>query len=364
MNSSSNNIWFLMARSLSGEATEEESLQLKECMQKNPALQKGFDYIKKSWSHQRIENSVSTSDEIAESKKISRILQLARVEEAVKSTSPHFTFHITSKLVMKYAAFLIICVSIYIIRSQIKSYEVKPEKLVTQNGSRSRTILPDGSTVWLNAGSKIFYEKDFCKTTREIRLEGEAFFDVIKEPGRPFIVHTGGIDIKVLGTAFNVKSYPEDKSVETTLLRGLVQVTKAGQSKSVPILLHPHQKLIVDKILVDQLPSPVAGSYNSKIPTKDFIVVPLNEQQNENERPEIAWIYNRLEFRGLNFEELAKKLERWYNVSIVFEDETVRKLNFNGSFENETVEQAFEALQTANKFNYKINGHEILVKSP
>jgi len=363
MNSSPNDIWFLMARSLSGEATEEEGQQLKECMQLDPSLQKGFEYIKKSWSHQRIPDSISPSEEIAESKKISRILQLARVEEAVKSDTPHFKFHIRPKLLMKYAAFLLICASIYIMRSHIKSEEIKPERLVTKNGSRSRTILPDGSTVWLNAGSKIFYDKDFSKATREIRLEGEAFFDVIKEPGRPFIVHTGGIDIKVLGTAFNVKSYPEDKSVETTLLRGLVQVTKAGQSKSEPILLHPHQKLIVDKILVDQLPSQLEGKNNSKIPAKDFMVLPLDEQQNENERPEIAWIYNRLEFRGLNFEELAKKLERWYNVSIVFEDETVKKLNFNGSFENETAEQAFEALQAANKFTYKINGHEILVKS-
>lgn len=364
MKSSPNDIWFLMARSLSGEATEEESQLLKESLLRDPALQKGFECIKESWSHQRSEDNVSSPDDVTESKKISRILQLARVEESVKINSPRFAVHITLKSLMKYAAFVIFCVSIYIIRNQIKSSELKPEKLVTRNGSRSRTILPDGSTVWLNAGSKIFYEKDFSKATREIRLEGEAFFDVVKEAGRPFIVHTGGIDIKVLGTAFNVKSYPEDKSVETTLLRGLVQVTKAGESKSAPILLHPHQKLIVDKILVDQLPTQVTGGDNNKIPAKDFIILPLSETQNENERVETAWIYNRLEFRGLNFEELAKKLERWYNVSIVFEDNAVRQLNFNGSFENETIEQAFEALEVANKFTYKINGHEILVKSP
>ena len=99
----------------------------------------------------------------------------------------------------------------------------KAEKLLSTKGSRSRSLLPDGTTVWLNAGSKLYYENDF-NGTREVRLEGEAFFDVVKQTDRPFIVHTSGIDIKVLGTAFNVKSYPEDKTVETTLYRGLVQV--------------------------------------------------------------------------------------------------------------------------------------------
>ena len=81
----------------------------------------------------------------------------------------------------------------------------------TQPGSKSKIQLPDGSTVWLNAGSKLTYTKDFGKEIREVTLIGEAFFDVTKMKEKPFIIHTSSINIKVLGTAFNVKAYPEDK---------------------------------------------------------------------------------------------------------------------------------------------------------
>ena len=123
----------------------------------------------------------------------------------------------------------------------------KQEIIEAQNGSRSRSVLPDGSTVWLNAGSKLYYENDFTGATREVRLEGEAFFDVVKKTDRPFIVHTSGIDIKVLGTAFNVKSYPEDKTVETTLYRGSVKVFRHEESETGAIHLKPNEKLILSK---------------------------------------------------------------------------------------------------------------------
>ena len=109
--------------------------------------------------------------------------------------------------------------------------EDSTKTLSAENGSRTRTILPDGSTVWVNAGSHISFDNDFKGQTREVTLNGEAYFDVVKNPKQPFIVHVSGYDIRVLGTAFNVKSYPGDKTIETTLLRGLVQVTKQGETK-------------------------------------------------------------------------------------------------------------------------------------
>ncbi|HLG40124.1 MAG TPA: DUF4974 domain-containing protein, partial [Chitinophagaceae bacterium] len=89
----------------------------------------------------------------------------------------------------------------------------------------------------------------------------------------------------------------------------------------------------------------------------------IDSTKKENERIETAWVYNRLEFRGDNFEELARKLERWYNVTIVFTDEKVKQLTVRGSFEKETVEQAFVALKEGFPINFKINNHEIFVGS-
>jgi transmembrane sensor len=238
------------------------------------------------------------------------------------------------------------------------------ETIITQNGSRTRSLLADGTTVWLNVGSKLYYENDFNGATREVRLEGEAFFDVVKQPGRPFIVHTSGIDIRVLGTAFNVKSYPEDKTVETTLYRGSVQVLRQEDAAGKAIQLIPNHKLILPKQAAIET---TKLSEDKRLSAKETVIpfiTPIDSTKKESERIETAWRYNRLEFEGDNFEEAAKKLERWYNVTIVFRDERVKQLNgVTGSFESETVAQAFEALKELYPINFKINNHEIFVES-
>ena len=239
------------------------------------------------------------------------------------------------------------------------------ETIITQNGSRTRSLLADGTTVWLNGGSKLYYENDFNGATREVRLEGEAFFDVVKKPNRPFIVHTSGIDIKVLGTAFNVKSYPEDKNVETTLYRGLVQVLRHEDAAGKAIQLIPNHKLILPKQAAIETTKLSEDKRLSLKEPASLFITPIDSTKKESERIETAWRYNRLEFVGDNFEEVAKKLERWYNVTIVFTDEEVKQLTgVMGSFETETVAEAFAALKEAYPIKFKIiNNHEIFVES-
>jgi transmembrane sensor len=114
----------------------------------------------------------------------------------------------------------------------------------TKKGSKSHIVLPDGTNVWLNADSKIIYPGNFQGETREVSLVGEAFFDVVKNVNKPFIIHTGTMDVKVLGTAFNVRSYPGEMTTEASLLRGLIEVTLNGTEKK-KILLKPNEKLTV-----------------------------------------------------------------------------------------------------------------------
>jgi ferric-dicitrate binding protein FerR (iron transport regulator) len=239
------------------------------------------------------------------------------------------------------------------------------EILVAKNGSRTRSLLADGTTVWLNAGSKLFVENDFNGATREVLLEGEAFFDVVKKPGQPFIVHTSGIDIKVLGTAFNVKAYVEDTAVETTLYRGIVQVFRQDDAVTKPIELRPNEKLVLPKkAATEEIKVSVKSSSTVIEAMPRFVITHIDSTKKEDERIETAWVYSRLEFRGDKFEELAQKLERWYNVTIIFTDEKVKQLHFNGSFEKETVEEAFAALKAAYPFfTYQINKNEISIGS-
>jgi transmembrane sensor len=366
-----NSLWFLMARSLSGEANSFEEEELRQALAQDIALQQQYDLMKRMWH--AADNQKATETDEEERKNITRILQLAKTETQPSDEIP--LIQIKSRRRYLYvlsgvAAVLILVLLGWVINNTSKKNDIVSNKsntqnLVAENGSRTRTILPDGSTVWLNAGSHISFAPDFSGKTREVFLDGEAYFDVVKQPQRPFIVHVSGYDIRVLGTAFNVKSYPKDKTVETTLIRGLVQVTKQGRKQQKPIVLHPNQKLIVDKFAANvatNLPDNNTP-LTSKTDPEDFKITKLNTSIQENERIETAWIYNRLQFRGDRFTDLADKLERWYNVKIIFDDERVQQLSFTGSFEQETIEQAFAALKTANAFNYHIEGKEIHVFS-
>lgn len=366
-----NKIWYLMSRSLSGEASPEEEASLFEALQQDAALQQQYDILKHTWPGGQTAEENSPADN--ELKKISRILQLATVRELIPSTEE--TQHVQRRIkrrrriiikVIMYAGVAMAATLLtwmWVQDKSVKKATVQAantgQTIATQNGSRTRTMLPDGTTVWLNAGSKIYFDNDFASATRDVKLEGEAYFDVVKNPNRPFIVHTAGIDIKVLGTVFNVRSYPADKTVETTLIRGLVQVTRQGYPQQKPVYLHPNEKLVVQKSADEANNTAQANG----TPQVSYKVAKLDTTVKEIDRIETAWVYNRLEFRGENFEALARKMERWYNVSIVFEDDNVKQQTFNGSFENETVEQAFIALKTAAPFSFSIQGHEIRIRS-
>ncbi len=357
-----------MSRSLSGEATAEEELALQQFMQTNPSFQQQYELMKRMW-HTSEKQDAETIDE-SEKKNISHILQLAKAgaenEPSETTVIPLINKRKLYLSISSAAAAIFIAVSFWIFSEKNDPHtQVAPtQTLVTENGSRTRTILPDGSTVWLNAGSHISFNKNFSGSTREVTLDGEAYFDVVKQPQRPFIVHVSGYDIKVLGTAFNVKSYPADKTVETTLLRGLVQVTKQGAKKQEPIFLRANEKLIVDKYAADsKLNLPYNEKAEANTANTKYLIQHIDSAQKESEKIETAWVYNRLEFKGESFAGLAQKLERWYNVKIVFDDGAVQKLNFYGSFENETIEQALTALKKATPFNYKAEGKEFHITS-
>jgi len=361
---SHNSLWFLIARSLAGETSAEEEQTLQHILQQDASTQQQYDLLKRMW-HTK-DDSQEIFDE-HEKENISHILQLAEIERTADAVTEIKPRHRTRKLFYKLsgAAAIIILASVSWVFVHNSSAPAKKnsstQTLVAEKGSRTRTILPDGSSVWLNADSHVTYSENIPANTREVKLDGEAYFDVVKDAKRPFIVHVADYDIRVLGTVFNVKSYPDDKTIETTLIRGLVQVTKHNAKKQKPIYLHPNEKLIVEKFAANkELPLPNIQIANVE---KNYTIKPLDSSIKEPERIETAWVYNRLEFNGDNFEELAGKLERWYNVTIIFDDAAVKNLHLHGSFENETIEQALAALKIATPFNYEIHGKEIHIKS-
>jgi len=243
---------------------------------------------------------------------------------------------------------------------------LKISEVVAKPGARTKLVLPDGSQVWLNSGSKLNYQNDFNSRIREVELEGEAFFDVVPSIGPagekiPFVVHASSINITVVGTAFAIKSYPQDETVEATLLRGMIEVSRKDNPNGPKVILKPNEKLIFNKQLETSQHTGSASVQDSRQTSAvhDISVTAVSKNIPDSEKVETSWVYNRLVFNGDSFQELAEKMERWYNIRIVFKSNNHLRYRFKGTFANESIQEALNALQLTAKFSYKINDNEI-----
>ncbi|WP_316814951.1 FecR family protein [Pedobacter nyackensis] len=217
-------------------------------------------------------------------------------------------------------------------------------EIIAGNGVRKNISLPDGTSVWLNSGSKLRYNEGMKNsTTREVYLVGEAFFDVVKDKNHPFIIHTEKIAIKVLGTAFNVKAYHEENTTETTLIRGSIELS---------INNTPQQRMILkpkEKFALTENNSEKEG-YKRKLVIESIQPLAIGHKEYLEET---SWVENTLVFQNTSFEKLVPILERWYNIKIAIRNEKLKSYAFTGVFENETLEQALSAMQLIRSFKFK-----------
>lgn len=354
----------LIARKLSGEATAAEMQELEQLLTHNPQAQYFFEVLSNYWS---LQPSAQQANQEGDAH-FNRIIQLAEEEEHtdLMATEPE-RGALRRLFVRIVAAAVFFGVAATGFWWWQKGHDKVPaptpvsNEVVAKAGAKSYLLLPDGSKVWLNSASRLEYKGSFNDSIREVTLEGEAFFDVVKDPKRPFIVHTSDIDIRVLGTAFNVKSYPRDPVVEATLVRGLIEVSNKHTPSAPTIFLRPHEKLTYKKVasLPDTEPATASQPAAKEVP--DISIAPLPRHVSDSALAEISWRYNRLVFEGETFREMAQKMERWYNVQIRFSSERVANYRFRVQFENETIEQALQALQVAKRFTYKIEENQIII---
>ncbi len=229
---------------------------------------------------------------------------------------------------------------------------------VSAPGERKNLQLPDGSGVTLNGGSKITIDRNYGLAGRHIYLEGEAFFDVKHNQDLPFIVHTPAMDVKALGTAFNIKAYPSEKATETSLIRGLVEVT-LKESDNRKMLLRPNQKVKWLQPLVPDLEKNVSAP----IDEKDKPAVHSLTKTQSGVVKEIAWIENKLVFSDETLENIGVLLERWYGVKVEFNDDEIRDYRFTGEFEKEELSILLGFLKESKNFNFElITGPVLIVK--
>jgi ferric-dicitrate binding protein FerR (iron transport regulator) len=225
-------------------------------------------------------------------------------------------------------------------------------------GERKSFQLPDGSKVTLNAGSTITLSASFNEQARELTLQGEAFFDVTHNTAKPFIIHTNSMDVKVLGTVFNVKAYPNDKVTETALLKGMVEVTVHNTSNK-KIILHPNQKIILPN---EEVTHAATQAPSKKEPAKDtgYTIAALTYSTTDSSLVEVSWTQNKLVFNDNSFEEIAAQLERWYNVTIRFNNDEVKQYRFTANFDQKNITQVLDALKWSRPFKYTINENNVI----
>lgn len=287
----------------------------------------------------------------------------------------HTKRSIRSNIWIRIAALMVIAIGAGLL---IKYFATpKQEAVIVQNGTQKHIRLPDGSQVWLNSGSQLNYNKNFLDNKiREVTLAGEAFFDIQHDPEHSFIIHTKYIDIKDIGTRFNVKAYPEDDKVETTLLKGEVEVYRRDAPTHI-VRLKPNEKMVFNaRLLKDPddpganpettTPDPLDSAANSSVRNDKlgFSVSKLQPQDRgagDSMLMETAWLKHQLVFNAQPFLDLARDMERWYDVNIHFENTVYGSYIFSGIFKGETVQEALSELQMIQHFQFEKNGKDIRI---
>jgi transmembrane sensor len=241
-------------------------------------------------------------------------------------------------------------------------------EIIAPKGSKAQLTLPDGTKVWLNAYSKLRYQNDYNKISREVYLEGEGYFEVTKNRSKPFLVNTSDIRIKALGTSFNVKSYPSENTIETTLVEGRIALEKVGKENKIEqmLIMKPNQKATYYKYpeTVTRKDLSINQNNTKKVAPIKSVESQIVLKDKVNLELSTSWKNNRLYFENESFEELAVKLERRFGVKFHFLEGEIQHYPFSGRFDEIIIEQVLAALQYASpSFYYMINDTDVYISS-
>lgn len=207
-----------------------------------------------------------------------------------------------------------------------------PLVIAVERGQKANITLPDGSKVWLNSQSKLTYSDNFNVEKRELQLDGEAYFEVAHNPNKPFIVNSNDIAVEALGTAFGVKAYNEDNLISSILMQGKVRVTTPDGEA----ILMPNDRIMYDKTTRKKIKNTVTNA-------TDFT----------------GWIHNELRFENESLGEIAKSIQRIYNVEIIFATERLKNQRFTGTVNNNSLESVLTIIALTSPVSFQIDSHRV-----
>ncbi len=231
------------------------------------------------------------------------------------------------------------------VAEQIKFRKIKPAKeFYTNKGVKARLVLPDSSVVILNSDTKISYPEEFGDELRVVNLSGEAYFDVVKNPMKPMIVHTTrGFSVKVLGTKFNVKAYEDDSKAETTLYSGEIDLIRETEIGYKYTSVAPNQTVVV------------SGGVMSQEPFKKI--------EKESPKDDIAWVQGKIIFDETPVYEVVKILGRWHGCDFVIKDNSISNVKITATFNSESLVQIMDLIQMTSLVRYTIKDKVVYLSS-
>jgi ferric-dicitrate binding protein FerR (iron transport regulator) len=267
---------------------------------------------------------------------LDRVHHIIRKNEIKKKQKPLQKF---TRIYMRAAAILLL--PLLVAGGLVYSYFRNQDKTIADRqvistiyaplGARVSFNLPDGTTGMLNSGSHLAYSLPF-NNNREVTLEGEAWFEVIRDENHPFEIGTGNSTVKVLGTSFNVSAYPAENYVEVVLQQGKVEFQDNKGDEKVTML--PLERLVFqDGNISKSVTDP--AKYN-------------------------AWTEGKLVFRGDLMAEVGRRIERWYNVKVVLADKELEKYSFRATFEDDKLEDVLRLLSMTSPIRYQIVPRKLL----
>lgn len=316
-----NNYLQLFEKYLSGVASEEEVNQIALFMQNDKKLNK--------WLEEEMIDSSSDIDINTKMRMLNHIR--SKTNHPLQSDKPINTkkkkIVINLKKIANIAAILLpvaIALSVYL-------YMKLPNdgllEIVANKGQKASLVLPEGSSIALNSDSKIIYSNSYNIESRKVQLRGEAYFDVVRDPDKPFIVDCGDVRIKVLGTSFGIKSYEEDHTISIILESGKIQLNTPLEE----IEMSPNDYIVYDK------------------QNKTTIIEKVNAKDYTD------WRYNRLRFDNEKLETIMKTISRMHNIDIVFENKEIGDMKFTGTIDNTHIESILDAIKLTSSIAYKID---------
>lgn len=325
-------IYILISKYFNSECTQEEIQTVLDWCNDSEENKKEFIQLKKIWvlSNKSYDDKISSSASSVWNNILNNISNKSRKIYTKRSLIYYAS-------ISAVAAILLMLVLNVFVENSFKDRNIQYTDIYMPRGEKGQISLPDGTKVWLNADSKLTFANDFNAKNRTVFLDGEAYFDVVKDDKHEFIVKTGLIDVKVHGTAFNVAAYSESEGIDVFLQRGSVSIHKSSTEEQLASLV-PNQHISINK---------------------DSFITDIRSFEDNSE---IAWTFDELIFEHTPLKEVLAKMGNWYGVNIAVATlPSNQELKYRFKIKSESLTEILELINKMTPIEYKIDGKEVII---